>query len=256
MRLFAGLIESSIGKFNVQGWKLVNSLSQKSRADFSHGRAYHPTAHVPTAEAPSGFAKHLHVHSGSGFQPTSIRRDRKRVLIANPDVLIRIKRNLNNAEEATRSTTLGADLTHVASLAESFSQLRSRTSAVKADLVDALDREGQVLSLPTFSNSPGLTQVAGKRTNLIQASIFGMLLAYSPQARRDDDWWPAVSIRRLLTSIKVPLQCCLIIFFATPLRHTLPQKVRHAGFRLIMAGLEETPTIESPTEPINVLPLS
>lgn len=65
------------------------------------------------------------------------------MLIANTDVLIRIKRNLNDAEEATRSTTLGADLTHVASLAESFSQLRSRTSAVKSDLVDVLDREGQ-----------------------------------------------------------------------------------------------------------------
>ena len=63
----------------------------------------------------------------------------------NADVLIRIKRNLNDVEEATRSATLGADLTHVASLAESFSQLRSRASTVKSDLVDALDREGQVL---------------------------------------------------------------------------------------------------------------
>lgn len=60
----------------------------------------------------------------------------------NLDVLIRIKRNLNDAEEATGSATLGADLTHVASLAESFSQLRSRNGAVKSDLVDALDREG------------------------------------------------------------------------------------------------------------------
>ena len=29
-----------------------------------------------------------------------------------------------------------------------------------------------------------------------------------------------------------------------------PRKVRHAGFRLIMAGLEQTPAIESPTESI------
>ena len=74
----------------------------------------------------------------------------------NLDVLIRIKRNLNNAEEATRSATLGADLTHVASLAESFSQLRSRTSAVKSDLVDALDREGQAF-FHTSQDSQGLT---------------------------------------------------------------------------------------------------
>jgi hypothetical protein len=37
---------------------------------------------------------------------------------------------------------------------------------------------------------------------------------------------------------------------------TLPQKVRHAGFRLIIAGLEQTPAIESPTKFINSLPLS
>ena len=74
----------------------------------------------------------------------------------NLDVLIRIKRNLNNAEEATRSVTLGADLTRVASLAESFSQLRSKTSAVKSDLVDALDREGQVFHpLELLTPNPG-----------------------------------------------------------------------------------------------------
>jgi len=33
-----------------------------------------------------------------------------------------------------------------------------------------------------------------------------------------------------------------------PLRHALPKKVRHAGFQLIIAGLEQTPAIESPTE--------
>jgi len=81
-----------------------------------------------------------------------------RTNIVIPDVLIRIKRNLNNAEEATRSATLGADLTHVVSLAESFSQLRSRSSAVKSDLVDALDREGQVFQ--PLSNFLSLTQHA------------------------------------------------------------------------------------------------
>ena len=84
----------------------------------------------------------------------------------NLDVLIRIKRNLNNAEEATRSATFGADLTHVASLAESFSKLRARTSAVKSDLVDALDREGQAFFLrtthPPFSNFWSLTRDTNK----------------------------------------------------------------------------------------------
>lgn len=108
----------------------------------------------------------------------------------NPDVLIRIKRDLNNAEEATRSATLGADLTRVASLAESFSQLRSRNNTVKSDLVDALDREGQ---FSPFSSFPSLTQHDDKRTVLGQASIFGMLLELSLQIRWDDRWWPVVS---------------------------------------------------------------
>lgn len=103
----------------------------------------------------------------SDLYPTQgAKRGQRALIIKNLDVLIRIKRNLNNAEEATRSTsTLGADLTHVASLAESFSQLRGRTSAVKSDLVDALDREGQVffpllLELPELLQSnPGYQQM-------------------------------------------------------------------------------------------------
>ena len=39
---------------------------------------------------------------------------------------------------------LGADLTHVASLAELFSQLCLRTNVVKSDLVDVLDCEGRI----------------------------------------------------------------------------------------------------------------
>ena len=120
-------------------------VSPPSRADLSHRRVCRFTAHVPSSEALSKFAKRFHVHPGSGFQPLSSMRGKKGPRTnRNTDVLIRIKRNLNNAEEATRSATLGADLTHVASFAESFSQLRSRTNAVKSDLVDALDREGQV----------------------------------------------------------------------------------------------------------------
>lgn len=76
----------------------------------------------------------------SSLLPARTKRGRRTDHI--PDVLIRIKRNLNDTEEAIRSATLGADLTLVASLAESFSQLRSRANAVKSDLVDALDREG------------------------------------------------------------------------------------------------------------------
>ena len=108
----------------------------------------------------------------------------------NPDVLIRIKRNLSNAEEATRSSSLGGDLANVASLAESFSQLRSRNSAVESDSVDVLDREGQ---FSTFWSFLSLTQHADEQTNLAQASIFGMLLELSLQIRWGDRWWPAVS---------------------------------------------------------------
>jgi len=38
--------------------------------------------------------------------------------------------------------------------------------------------------------------------------------------------------------------------------HAPPKKVRHAGFRLIVAGLEQTPAVESPTESIKNIPLS
>ena len=121
-------------------------VSPPSRADFSHRRVCRLSPHVPSSEALSRSAKRFHVHPGSGFQPlSSMRGKRGPRTNRNTDVLIRIKRNLNDVEEATRSATLGADLTHVASLAESFSQLRSRASTVKSDLVDALDREGQVL---------------------------------------------------------------------------------------------------------------
>ena len=167
----------------------VKCAPQLSRADPSHRRVYHSTAHVPSSEAPSRFAERVHVHPGSGFRPVSSSRGGTCTNHI-PDVLIRIKRDLNNAEEATRSATLGADLTHVASLAESFSQLRSRNSTVKSDLVDALDREGQ---FSTFLSFLSLTQHDDKRMDLGQASIFGMLLELSLQIRWDDRWWPAVS---------------------------------------------------------------
>jgi len=138
-RTHCGLKLNIHRKFTVVGQ--ARRAPPPSRAD-PHRRVYRLTAHVPSSEAPSRFAKRFHVHPGSGFQPVFTGRKRKRVLIVIPDVLIRIKRSLHNAEEATRSATLGADLTHVASLAESFSQLRSRANAVKSDLVDALDREG------------------------------------------------------------------------------------------------------------------
>ena len=84
--------------------------------------------------------------------------EKPRTKIYNLDVLIRIKRNLNNTEGATRSTpTLGEDLTHVASLAESFSRLRSRTGTVNSDLVDALDREGQFFFSFFLNSSLSLT---------------------------------------------------------------------------------------------------
>lgn len=122
----------------------ISGVLSSSRAYFSHRRVYRSTAHVSSSEAPSRFAKDIHVHPGSGFQPVSNSNTKRgRRTNHNPDVLIRIKRNLNDTEEAMRSATLGADLTHVASLAESFSQLRSRANAVKSDLVDALDREGR-----------------------------------------------------------------------------------------------------------------
>ena len=122
----------------------IFGVPSPSRAHFSHRRVYRSTAHVPSPEALARFAKDIHVHPGSGFQPVSNSKKRGRRTNHNPDVLIRIKRNLNDTEEAIRSATLGADLTHVASLAESFSQLRSRANAVESDLVDALDREGKV----------------------------------------------------------------------------------------------------------------
>jgi hypothetical protein len=113
---------------------------------------------------------------------------------------------------------------------------------VESDLVDALDREGPFRFLFTLLLEPNIPPFGQMNA---QASIFGTWLELSPQARKDVRSSPAVSP---LT----PAACINQTASSDYILHP-HQKVRHAGFRLVIAGLEQAPSIQSPT---SVLPLS